>query len=60
LIMASQGIPKLDRSWPQSASLSSLDLGLQVHLQTSSITASKPIVKKRRGVYRETGVTEME
>jgi len=41
--MASKCISKLARSWPPSASLSSLNLGLQLHLQTRSITASKGI-----------------
>jgi hypothetical protein len=36
-------ISKLPRSLPQSASLSSLDFGLRVHIQTSLITASKCI-----------------
>ena len=40
-----------------SVSLSSLDPGLQVHLQTRSITASKYILKERRPVYGDTGVT---
>ena len=39
--MASKCISKLARSWPPSASLSSLDLSLQVHIQTRSITACK-------------------
>ena len=46
-ITASQCISKLDRSWPPSAFLSSLHPGLQVHLQSSSITASKFIVLAR-------------
>ena len=33
----------LDWSWPQSASPTSLNLGLQVHFQTRSITSSKCI-----------------
>jgi len=41
--MASKCISKLARSWPRSASLSSLDHSLQVHIQTRSITASKCI-----------------
>jgi len=40
LIMAFKSISKLARSWPPSASPKSLKLGLQVHLQTGSITAS--------------------
>ena len=35
----------LARSWPPGASLNSLDHGLQVHLHTRSITASKGISK---------------
>jgi hypothetical protein len=41
--MTSKCISKLARSRPPSASLISLDLGLQVHVQTSSITASRCI-----------------
>jgi hypothetical protein len=59
-ITASQCISKLDRSRPPSASLSLFDLGLQVHLQTGSIMPSKYIVKERRWVYGDTGVTEVE
>jgi len=40
-IMAFKWITKLTCPWPQSASPNSLDCGLQVHLQTYSITASK-------------------
>jgi len=42
-IIACKCISKLALSQPRSASLSSLDLGLQVHVQTRSITASKCI-----------------
>jgi len=42
-----------------SASLSSLDLSLQVHLQTRLITASKYIFKDRWQLYRDTAVTEV-
>ena len=42
-----------------SASLSSLDLSLQVHLQTRLITASKYIFKERWQLYRDTAVTEV-
>ena len=41
LISVPKCISKLALLWPPSASLSSLDLGLQVHLQTCSITAFK-------------------
>jgi len=41
--MASKCISKLAQSRPPGASLSSLDLGKQVHLYTHSITASKCI-----------------
>ena len=41
LMMASECISTLPRSWPQSASSSSLDCCIQVYLQTHSITASK-------------------
>jgi len=41
--MASKCIPKLAQSWPPSASLSSLDPSLPVHIQNRSITASKCI-----------------
>jgi len=47
-IIACKCISKLARLQPQSASLTSLDLGLQVHLQTQSITASKCISKLAR------------
>jgi hypothetical protein len=59
-ITASQYISILDRSQPPSVSLSSLDLNLQVHLQTGSIEASKYIVKKREWVSGDTMVTEVE
>jgi len=41
-------ISKLARSWSRRASLSSLDRGLQVHLEICSITASKCISKVAR------------
>jgi len=44
----------------QSPPPSSHDRGLQVPLQTRSITASKYIFKERRWVYRDTGVTEVD
>jgi hypothetical protein len=44
----SKCISELARSRPHSASLSSLNLGLQLHLQTRSITASKCISKLAR------------
>jgi len=44
-IRASQCISKLAVSWPPRASLSSLDLGLQVSLHTRSITAAERISK---------------
>jgi len=53
-------ISKLARSQSPSVSLNSHDYGLQVHLQTRSITASKYIFKERQRVYGDTGVTEME
>jgi len=71
-ITASQRISKLDRSRPPSASPNWIDHGLQVHLSVHSmsaskciskaglITASKYIVKERRWVYGDTGVTEVE
>jgi len=46
--MASKCIFKLAPSRPPSASLSSLDLSLQVHIQTRSITASKCITEFTR------------
>jgi len=51
---------KFARSQPPSVSLNSHDYGLQLHLQTRSITASKYIFKERRRVYGDTGVTEVE
>jgi len=42
-IIACKCMSKLARSRPPSASLSSLNLGLQLHLQPRSITASKCI-----------------
>jgi len=45
LILACKCFSKLARLRPPSASLSSLDHGLTVHLQTRSITASKCISK---------------
>jgi len=70
-ISASKCISTLARSRPPSASpnsinhglhvhLSSLNLGLEVHLQTSSIAAAKYIANKRRWVYGDTGVKEVE
>jgi len=41
--MTSNCITKFAQSWPASVSLSSIYLGLQVHFQTHSITASKYI-----------------
>jgi len=49
-------ISKYTRLWPPS----SHDHGLQVHLQTRSITVSEYILKERRRVYRNTGVTEVD
>jgi len=43
--MASKCISNVARLWPPSASLSSLDLGLSVHLHTGSIEASREISK---------------
>ena len=60
LITASKWISKLAQSWPPSASVSSLDLSLQVHLPTGSITASKSNVKERRWVYGATGLMAVE
>ena len=48
LSTASKYSSNLDRSWPPSASPNSLHHGLQVHLQTRSITASKCISKLSR------------
>ena len=45
---ASKYSSNLARSWRPSASPNSLDHGLQVHLQTRSITASKCISKLAR------------
>ena len=42
-----------------NGSLSSLDLSLQVHLQTRSITASKYIFKEQQRLYGDTVVTEV-
>jgi len=58
--MASQCISNPALSRPPNASLSSLDLGLKVHLQIRSIMASKYIVNERRRVYGDTGVTEVD
>jgi len=57
---ASKYSSNLAHSQPASASLSSLNLGLQLHHKTRSIMASKIIVKKQWWVYRDTGVTEVE
>jgi hypothetical protein len=59
-IMASKYISNLPRSRPPSVSPSSLDYGLQVHLQTCSITACKEIFKERRRVNVDIGVTKLE
>jgi len=59
-ITASKCISKLARSQPPSVSHCLHDYGLQVYLQTSSITASKYIFKERRRVYGNTGVTEVD
>jgi len=56
----SKSISKLAQSWLWSASLSSLDLSLQVHLQKHSIMASKYIFKERRWVYGDTEVTAVD
>jgi len=53
-------IYKLARSPPRSAPLSSLDPGLEVHLWTCSITASKNIVRERWWLNGESGVAEEE
>ena len=53
-------ISKLARSQPPSASLSSLDLTLQVYLQTRLITASKYIFNERCWVYGDTVVTVVD
>jgi len=45
---ASKYLSNLARSWPPSVSPNSLDHGLQVYLQTRSITASKCISKLAR------------
>jgi len=50
----------LARSQSPSESLNSHDYGLQVHLQTCSITASKYIFKERQLVYQDTGAMEVE
>jgi hypothetical protein len=47
-LTASKYSSNLARSWPPSGSPNSLDYGLQVHLQTRSITASKCISKLAR------------
>jgi len=47
---------KIARSWPPS----SQEHGLQVRLQTRSITASGYIIQERQLVYRDTGVTEVD
>jgi len=59
-ITASRCMSKLARPRPRSVSLSSVDLGLQVHLSTGSITVSKYIVHEQRQVYGDTGVTEVD
>jgi len=59
-ISASKCISKPAWSWPQSAACSSLDLGLQVNLPISLITASKYTFQERRWLYGDTGVTEVE
>jgi len=59
-LSVSKCIPKFTWSRSPSASLSSLDLSLQVHLQTLSITASKYILKTRWRVNRDTAVTEVD
>jgi hypothetical protein len=55
-ITASECISKLARLRPPS----SHDHGLQMHLQTRSIMASKYICMERRRVYGDTGVTEVD
>jgi len=55
-IRASKCISKLVRLRPPG----SHDQGLQVHPQTRSLTASKYILKERRRVYWDTGVTEVD
>ena len=47
-ITASKCISKVTRSWPPSASLSSVNHGLQVHLQTGSSTVLKWISRFAR------------
>ena len=50
---------KFTQSWHPSASPNSLDHGIQMHLQTPSITASKYYVKERWRVYGGPGVKEV-
>ena len=58
--MTPQCISKLARSQPPSASLSSLDLTLQVYIQTRLITASKYIFNERCWVYGDPVVTVVD
>jgi len=59
-IMASKCISKLAQSRSQSASLSSLDQGLQVYLQIRSITASKYISKLARSCPRSVSLSSLD
>jgi len=60
LILACKWMSKLARLRPPSASQSSLNLGLQLDLQTRSIMASKYIVEELCRVYGDSGVTEVD
>jgi len=57
-LTASKYSSNIARSWPPSASPNSLDHGLQVHLQTRSITASECISEFTRSQCGETVVVE--
>jgi len=57
--MASKYISQHTELRPPSASLSSVDLSLQVHLQTHPSMASKNIIKARLLLYGDTGLTEV-
>jgi len=60
LISASTCICRLTQLRTPIVSLSSLDLSLQVYLETCSITAYKYVFNEWRQVYCDTGVTEVD
>ena len=58
--MATKCISKLAQSWPPSASLSSLNLTIQVHIQTRSITASKCISEFTRSTSPRASLSSLD